>query len=176
MAAFDVQPLDLKDSNATEDIFILSEVAALMEEGIQHRRYFHAYPELSFEEVETAKKLKEILLSYGITEIYEQVGRTGLVVLIRGEAGPGPCIALRADMDALPIQETADIPYCSKNANAMHACGHDGHMTGLLLAAKILNQTKASLKGKHGMSSVATFTSFCLTLLNFASVWLLVFL
>ena len=67
--------------------------------------------------------------------------------MIRGEAGEGPCIALRADMDGLPITETGNLPYKSINDGVMHACGHDGHMAGLLTAVKVLYESKADLKG-----------------------------
>lgn len=111
-----------------------------------NRRWFHENPELSFQEIKTAAKIVEILKSYGISEIWEGIGRTGIVALIRG-ALDGPCIALRADMDALPITETANIPYKSKNIGVMHACGHDGHMAGLLAAARVLNEQKARMAG-----------------------------
>lgn len=96
---------------------------------IELRRDFHAYPELSFEEHVTAKKVADALRSIpGVTSVTEGVGRTGVVALIQGGAGAGPCIALRADMDALPVTELArdDFPYISKNVGVMHACGHDG--------------------------------------------------
>jgi amidohydrolase len=86
------------------------------------------------------------LRGYGITEIWEQVGVTGVVALIRGDQ-PGPCIALRADIDGLPITETADIEYKSKHDGNMHACGHDGHISGLLGAVKILLREKLKMKG-----------------------------
>jgi len=109
-------------------------VAALSDEIVANRRWFHAHPELSFQEV-TAAKIVEILRSYGMEEIFKGV-RTGVVALIRG-ASEGPCVALRADIDALPVLETAEVEYVSQNSNVMHACGHDGHITGLL-AAKVL--------------------------------------
>lgn len=125
---------------------LLPEVEKLRDEIIENRRYFHMYPEVAFKEFKTAEKVAELLRSYGITEVFEKIGQTGVVGIIRG-AFPGPCIGLRADMDALPIQETATIPHASKNAGVMHACGHDGHMAGLLAAAKILNSQKDSLAG-----------------------------
>lgn len=73
--------------------------------------------------------------------------KTGVVGLIRGGKGEGPCIGLRADMDGLPVTETADIPFKSQNVGVMHACGHDGHMAGLLATAKILNAQKDSFRG-----------------------------
>jgi amidohydrolase len=104
------------------------------------------YPELSFQEFKTALKIVECLRSYGIDEIWENVGRTGVVALIRG-GHPGPCIALRADIDALPIPETAEVPYRSQNEGVMHACGHDGHIAGLLCAAKVLYNERSTLFG-----------------------------
>jgi len=114
---------------------------------VAQRRWFHAHPELSFEEVNTAAKVVEHLRESGITEIFTQVGLTGVVALIRGEAGEGPCVALRADMDALPVQEVAEVEYKSQNAGVMHACGHDGHMTVLLTAAKVLYAERHRLRG-----------------------------
>ncbi len=134
------------ETTCTEELNIIPEVFELKDEIINNRRYFHANPELSFEEYNTAKKLCEILRSYGITEIYENIGKTGVVAIIRGK-NSGKCIALRADMDALPINETAEIDYKSKNPGVMHACGHDGHMAGLLGAAKILNNQKDLMNG-----------------------------
>ena len=134
------------DSTCTEPVHILSEVYDLQSEIIANRRWFHAHPELSFQEFSTAAKIVELLRSYGIDEIFEKVGRTGVVALIRGNE-PGPCIALRADIDALPVTETAPIDYISQNIGVMHACGHDGHITGLLAAAKVLNSQKNSMKG-----------------------------
>lgn len=153
MASFSSVYLSLaphNDSSAStrqQSINILSEVMAIKDELISNRRWFHAHPELSFQEVMTAAKVVEHLRSYGITEIFEGVGRTGVVALVRGEKGTGPCIGLRADMDALPLPETADIEYKSQNDGVMHACGHDGHISSLLAAAKILFAQRASLAG-----------------------------
>ena len=100
------------------------------------RRDFHAHPELGFEETRTAARVAELLRDFGL-EVHEGVGKTGVVgVLQRGNA-PG-AIGLRADMDALPIQEISNPSYKSKTPNVMHACGHDGHTTMLLGAAKYL--------------------------------------
>jgi amidohydrolase len=122
-------------------------VYALKDELVSNRRWFHAHPELSFKEYETVAKIAEILRGYGLTEVFEGCGKTGLVGLIRGEAGPGPCVALRADCDGLPVTETAGIAYKSQNVGVMHACGHDGHMSELLAVAKILFAQKSRLKG-----------------------------
>eukprot|EP01042_Synura_sphagnicola_P033117 gene33117-42551_t len=113
------EDVDIAESTATEAIAVLPEIHALFPEILENRRWFHAHPELSFEEVKTAAHIVEILRSYGIEEIHEQVGRTGVVALIRGTApsasGESLCIALRADIDALPITETATVDYASKN-------------------------------------------------------------
>jgi hippurate hydrolase len=144
-------PLDITQSTATEAITVLPEIHALFPEILENRRWFHAHPELSFEEVKTAAHIVEILRSYGIEEIHEQVGRTGVVALIRGTApsasGESLCIALRADIDALPITETATVDYASKNPGAMHACGHDGHISELLAAAKVLHHERDQFSG-----------------------------
>jgi amidohydrolase len=137
-----------ENSNSTSNgqIAILDEVLAFQQEIFEHRRWFHAHPELSFQEIQTAAKVVELLRNIGIDEIWEGVGRTGVVALIRG-GKPGKCVALRADMDALPIQETSDLPFRSQNDGAMHACGHDGHMAGLLAAAKVLYAERELLSG-----------------------------
>lgn len=137
----------LENSTCKGSIKVLKEVYEFREEGVALRRWFHANPELSFQEVKTAAKVVEVLKGYGITEIFEGCGKTGVVALIRGGAGAGPCIGLRADMDALPITETADIPWKSTNEGVMHACGHDGHMAGLLMTAKVLQAERAHLRG-----------------------------
>lgn len=148
----DLVNIDIHESTATSDIAVLPEIHALFPEILENRRWFHAYPELSFEEVKTAARIAEILRAYGIEEIYEQVGRTGVVALIRGTAPASAtnsnlCIALRADIDALPITETATVDYASKNAGVMHACGHDGHISELLAAAKVLHNERHSFTG-----------------------------
>ncbi len=114
---------------------------------IADRRWLHAHPELSFKEVETAKYVAAALRRYGISEVWEGVGRTGVVAVVRGGAGPGPCIALRADMDALPLQETGDCPFISQNPGVMHACGHDGHVAMLLAVARVLHERRGALRG-----------------------------
>eukprot|EP00127_Corallochytrium_limacisporum_P002960 Clim_evm7s144 gene=Clim_evmTU7s144 len=123
----------------------------LTKEVIQHmvkdRRHFHQHPELSFEEVETAKYIVAILEECGVEDIKTGVGKTGVTGLIKGEAGPGPCIGLRADMDALPIQETTGLDFQSQNDNVMHACGHDAHMSILLGVVRILCQNKVTMRG-----------------------------
>lgn len=138
--------LDTSNSSSTEPIYVLPEVLAQQEEANQTRRWFHAHPEISMVEFVTAAKIAELLRAIGIEEVIENVGQTGVVGLIRG-GKPGPCIALRADIDGLPILETATIDYKSQNANVMHACGHDGHITELLVATKILWAEREKLSG-----------------------------
>ena len=111
---------------------------------IDMRREFHMYPEPSWEEVRTSQRVKEELDKMGIPNAI--VGGLGVVATIEGEQ-KGKTIGLRADMDALQVQELNDIPYKSKNEGIMHACGHDGHTAMLLGAAQILNDIKKEIKG-----------------------------
>ena len=117
----------------------------IFDEVVATRRHLHANPELSFHETETsafiAKKLDELGLSY------TRMAGNGLVALITGEKPSDKVIALRADMDALPITEINDVPYKSKNIGVMHACGHDAHTSSLLGTAKILIQLKSEFGG-----------------------------
>jgi amidohydrolase len=108
------------------------------------RRHLHAHPELSFEETNTAAFVTQELQKLGLTP--QPIANTGVVALIEGQPG-GPTIALRADMDALPITEASDVPYRSTNPGVMHACGHDVHTASLLGAARILNELKGDFKG-----------------------------
>ena len=118
-------------------------ISKIKKEIIDNRRYFHKYPELSFKEYNTSKVIAEKLEKMGI-EVSTGIAQTGLTGLIRG-SNPGKTIALRADMDALPIQETSEVEYKSVNDGVMHACGHDGHIAMLLGAAKAINQIKQKL-------------------------------
>jgi len=111
---------------------------------IDLRREFHMYPEVGNQEVRTSRRIKEELNGMHIP--CEDIAQTGVVASIKGK-GNGKTVALRADMDALNIQEANDIAYKSKNKGVSHACGHDGHMAMLLGAARILNEIKASLNG-----------------------------
>jgi len=117
----------------------------LSEELKNLRRDFHQYPELSFKEFETAKKIADYMRELGY-EVKENVGKTGVVALLKCTSN-GPTVALRADMDALPVNEMTDLPYASKNDGVMHACGHDLHVTCALGAAKILASFKDNLQG-----------------------------
>ena len=110
------------------------------------RQHLHAHPELSFEEYNTAAYVEEQLSEMGIP--YKAgVAGTGIVGLVKGQRAESKTIALRADMDALPILEKNEVPYKSKNEGVMHACGHDVHTASLLGAARILNEVKDSFEG-----------------------------
>ena len=109
------------------------------------RRDFHQFPELSFKEFETARKIAIYMKELGY-EVKENVGKTGVVALLKG-AKENPTVALRADMDALPVKEMTGLSYASKNDGVMHACGHDIHVTCALGAAKILASLKDELQG-----------------------------
>ncbi|ETX28570.1 M20 aminoacylase family protein [Roseivivax isoporae] len=106
------------------------------------RQDIHAHPELGFEETRTAGIVAELLREYGVDEVHEGIGGTGVVGVIRGSGGGNRRVGLRADMDALPITETSGVPYASTNPGRMHACGHDGHTTMLLGAARYLADTR----------------------------------
>jgi amidohydrolase len=118
---------------------ILARAQALAAELVRLRRDIHEHPELGFEEVRTAQLVADTLAEIGGMEIRTGVGRTGVVADLKG--GSGPVIAIRADMDALPIQETNDVPYHSRIDGKMHACGHDAHTAMLLGAAHLLRQS-----------------------------------
>lgn len=109
------------------------------------RRHLHAHPELSYQEFETSRFVQNKLQEFGIP--FEVKATTGVVGLIKGRNPESRIVALRADMDALPIREENDIPYKSKNEGVMHACGHDVHTTCLLGAAKILQELKDEWEG-----------------------------
>jgi amidohydrolase len=114
-------------------------------EFIEVRHHLHAHPELSYKEFETSKFVQARLKGFGIP--FEIKATTGVIGLIKGKNPEKRIIALRADMDALPIKEENDIIYKSKNEGVMHACGHDVHTTCLLGAAKILNELKNEWEG-----------------------------
>ena len=122
---------------------VVNRVAAIADEIAGWRRDFHEHPELRYEERRTARKVAETLKTVGVDEIATGIGRTGVVGVIRGRSDrSGRVIGLRADMDALPIEEATDVPYRSKTPGVMHACGHDGHTAMLLGAAKYLAETR----------------------------------
>ena len=110
------------------------------------RRHLHMHPEPSMGEHETAAFVVERLREMGIDEVKPGVGRTGVVALVRGK-GRGKAVGLRADMDALDMEEANDVPYRSRRPGLMHACGHDGHVASLLGAAAILQEARSQLPG-----------------------------
>ena len=112
---------------------------------VANRRHLHAHPELSFQEVNTSAFVAGKLEAMGLH--YQRMADNGLVALIKGEKPSDNVIALRADMDALPITEVNDVPYKSQNAGVMHACGHDAHTSSLLGTAKILTELKSQFGG-----------------------------
>lgn len=120
---------------------IINRIADFHDEMAAWRQDFHAHPELGFEETRTSAIVAEKLNAFGFDEVHVGLAKTGVVGVLRG--GPGDdTIGLRADMDALPIAETTGKPYASTHAGKMHACGHDGHTTMLLGAARYLAETR----------------------------------
>ena len=126
---------------------INNRIEEIYKELVNIRRDFHMHPELGFEEFRTQEKIIEDLKSYGIENI-QKIAKTGVMAIIEGsKSGIGNVVALRADIDALPITEEFDSDYKSQNDGKMHACGHDVHTTILLGAAKILNEMKYQFAG-----------------------------
>ena len=122
---------------------IVNRFADLLSEIAGWRQDIHAHPELMYDVHRTAAFVSEKLKDFGIDEIAEGIGRTGVVGVIKGrETASGRVVGLRADMDALPIIEATGLPYASKTPGKMHACGHDGHTAMLLGAAKYLSETR----------------------------------
>jgi amidohydrolase len=115
-------------------------------ELVDYRRHFHAHPELSMEEYETAAFIERELRSFGFDAIRTRIGKTGVLATLHG-AKPGPVTLLRADMDALPVEELNDVAYRSCVSGVMHACGHDAHMAILLAAAHELHARRADIPG-----------------------------
>ena len=126
---------------------ILPEIDKISNELKKIFKDLHQHPELGFEEVRTSEIVKKRLQDFGVDEIHTNIGKTGVVAVINGKQKGTSQIGLRADMDALPIEETTNLDYASKNPGKMHACGHDGHTTMLLGAAKHLCETR-NFKGK----------------------------
>lgn len=121
---------------------ILNRASELHDEIVGWRRHIHQHPEIGFEVHQTAEFVARKLEEFGVNEIHRGFGETGVVGVIRGRLGDGPVIALRADMDALPIVEATSQPHASTVEGVMHACGHDGHTAMLLGAAKYLAETR----------------------------------
>ncbi len=130
-----------------------SAIQSIQPQMLQWRRHFHQYPELSNREVNTAKKVAEHLKSLGL-EVQTGIAHHGVLGVLKG-AKPGPTVALRADMDALPVTEQVDLPFASKvrstfngqEVGVMHACGHDAHTAMLMATASVLTQLKSQIAG-----------------------------
>lgn len=131
---------------ATRDQKITQALATLHEKLITTRRDIHMHPELSNREERTAKLVAERLRQIGFIDVREGVAKYGVIATLRG-GKPGPVVAVRADMDALPIQEVNDVPYKSLVANVKHACGHDAHTTIALGVAELLYGMRDQLPG-----------------------------
>lgn len=144
---------ELNAQNPISKERVKAEAAAISKKVIAWRRDFHQHPELGNREFRTASLIAKHLKSLGL-EVQTGVARTGVVALLKG-GKPGPVVALRADIDALPIKERVDIPFASKDTgtyegrtmNVMHACGHDAHTAMLMGAAEILSRMKKDLPG-----------------------------
>ncbi|MFP4447357.1 MAG: M20 family metallopeptidase [Bacteroidales bacterium] len=124
---------------------ILQSARNHFEDIVKIRRHLHQYPELSNEENETARFIKEQLDSIGIQ--YQEIFKTGVTGIIQGKNPQKKVVALRADIDALPVNEATGLPFASRNKGIMHACGHDAHTASLLGTLKILNELKDSFEG-----------------------------
>lgn len=125
---------------------VINRIADFGEDMKTWRRWMHAHPELGLECHETAAYVVEKLRAFGVDEIHERIGVSGVVAIINGQQA-GDTIGLRADMDALPIEEMTGAEHASQNPGLMHACGHDGHTTMLLGAARYLAETR-NFKGR----------------------------
>ena len=124
---------------------IKEQIAEMRDWLIETRRAIHSHPELGFEEVETSKLVSGWLERFGL-EVKRGVAKTGVVGLLRGGA-PGKTVAIRADMDALPMDEATGVPYASKVKGKMHACGHDAHVTILLGVARFFSSIRDKVRG-----------------------------
>ena len=124
---------------------IKDQIAEMRDWLIEVRRAIHSHPELGFEEVETSRLVSEWLERFGL-EVKKDIAKTGVVGLLRGGA-PGKTVAIRADMDALPMDEATGVPYASKVKGKMHACGHDAHVTILLGVARFFSSIRDKVKG-----------------------------
>jgi amidohydrolase len=120
---------------------VINRIAGFAPEMAEWRRWLHRNPELSFDCHRTAAFVADRLREIGVDEIHEGIAVTGIVAIVNGRA-PGPTVGLRADMDALPIREASRAPHASESPCVVHTCGHDGHVTMLLGAAKYLAETR----------------------------------
>lgn len=130
----------------TRDERVSKAAEALQAQLVEQRRDFHMHPELSNREERTARVVAEKLRALGLDEVKTGVGRHGVVALLKG-GKPGPVVAWRADMDALPVTSTINAPYKSRNAGVHHACGHDAHMAIGLTVAELLSRMRSEING-----------------------------
>ncbi|HEX8846055.1 MAG TPA: amidohydrolase [Pyrinomonadaceae bacterium] len=133
-------------ADSSRDQMIAQAAEALRPQLIAQRRDFHMHPELSNREERTSRVVAERLRALGLEEVKTGVAKYGVTALLRG-AKPGPVVAVRADMDALPIQEVNDVPYKSQVPNVKHACGHDAHTTVGLGVAEVLSKMRGEIRG-----------------------------
>ncbi|HEY6186163.1 MAG TPA: amidohydrolase [Pyrinomonadaceae bacterium] len=131
---------------STREQQVAQAAEAMRSQLISQRRDFHMHPELSNREERTARIVAERLRALGLEDVRTGVGRHGVTALLKG-AKPGPVVAVRADMDALPIQETNDVPYKSLTPGVKHACGHDAHTTIELGVAEVLSKMRGEIAG-----------------------------
>ena len=121
---------------------IKTEIKNSTEDMVRWRQHIHENPETAYNEINTSNFIANKLKEFGV-EVHQEIGKTGLVGIIHGKKNnSNKTIGIRADIDALPMSEKTNLPYASKNEGAMHACGHDGHTTMLLGAAKYLAETR----------------------------------
>lgn len=132
-------------TQTTEKLTLKEEIQQGADEVIELRRHFHQHPEPSLKEYETSQRIKQELEKLQIA--YESVGETGVLGMIQGKKGPGKTILLRADIDALELEDSKDKPYKSLKKGLHHACGHDGHTAALLGAARILKKYEEKFAG-----------------------------
>ena len=135
-----------RSTPATRDQQIAQAAEALRAKLIEQRRDFHMHPELSNREERPSRVVAERLRALGLEDIKTGVARYGVTALLKGTK-PGPVVAVRADMDALPINETIDVPYKSKVPGVKHACGHDVHTTVQLGVAEVLSHMRDQISG-----------------------------
>jgi len=133
-------------ASPARDAQVAAAAEALKPKLVEWRRDFHQHPELSNREERTARVLAERLKAMGVDEIRTGVARHGIVAVVKGKL-PGKVVAWRTDMDALPINETMDVPYKSQNKGVKHACGHDGHMAVALGTVEMMTKLRGELRG-----------------------------
>lgn len=137
---------DILKKKAIDIMDYIKEIDTIYNELLAFRRDIHMHPELGYEEFRTQEKIYEALKDTGL-EVSKEYGKTGVLATLYGQGGPGETVLIRADIDALPIQETNDLGFCSQEDGKMHACGHDVHTTIVLGLAKILAKHKDQIRG-----------------------------